>query len=49
LGLLSGELESLAWQIAEDFSPEIEDFKLVYSECFEYLPKAWRKFLIKNV
>jgi len=49
LGLLSGDLESLAWQIAEDFAPEIEDFKLVYSEYFEYLPKSWRKFLIKNV
>ena len=49
LGLLSGDLESLAWQIAEDFAPEIEDFKLLYSECFEYLPKSWSKFLIKNV
>ena len=49
LGLLSDDLEGLAWQIAEDFAPEIEDFKLVYSEYFDYLPKSWRKFLIKNV
>lgn len=49
LGLLSGDMQDLAWQVSEDFAPEIEDFKLVYTDCFEYLPKAWRKFLIKNV